>query len=151
MSKIKVGIYNIGNVYLRVVEDRIRIDDASNDGVIDCKIDNLSKAIQIIEQAYRERTNLDISTYGYGGKTIQLQYYQIATGKAVFQSNYIMITHIPDIIKMLKSVKFKKEKYILNKDSMLGLGINDLARLKRTMERRKKVLTDNSGNKYIEV
>ena len=151
MSKIKVGIYNIGNIYLRVDGNEIRIDDNNNDGLISCKIDNLRETIQIIEQAYREKDNIDIVAYGYNRKTIQLQSYQISIGKKVFKSNFILIAHIPDIIKMLKSVKIEKEKYILNKDSMLGLSIKDLVRLTKTMRRRKIVLTDNSGNKYIEV
>ena len=151
MRKIKVGIYNIGNIYLQVNGDIIRINDISNDGVIECEICKLRETIRIIEQAYRKQKNRDSVPYGYGKKTINLQFYQTNIGKRVFRSNYIMIIHIPDIIKMLKSVKFEKEKYILNKDSMLGLCIKDLARLNQSMRRRKRVLTDNNGNKYIEV
>ena len=151
MRKIKVGIYNIGNIYLQVNGDIIRINDISNDGVIECEICKLRETIRIIEQAYRKQKNRDSVPYGYGKKAINLQFYQTNIGKRVFRSNYIMIIHIPDIIKMLKSVKFEKEKYILNKDSMLGLCIKDLARLNQSMRRRKRVLTDNNGNKYIEV
>ena len=151
MSKIKIGIDEIGDIHLRVVEDRIHIDDFSNDGVIECKINKLRETIQIIEQAYRERINLDRNIFAHNRDAIQLQYYQKSIGKEIFKSNYIVIVHIPDIIKMLKSVKIEKEKYILNKDSMLGLGINDLMSLNKSMRRRKKVYTDNDGNKYIEV
>ena len=147
MSKIKIGIDNIDSIYLRVNGNEILINDLSNDGVIECGIDRLSDAIKIIEQAYEERAN----NYGFCDSTIQLQFYQTKIGKKVFKSNFIKIAHMPDIIRMLKSVKIEKEKYILNKDSMLGLGINDLMNLNKSMRRRKKVYTDNDGNKYIEV
>lgn len=151
MGKVKVGIDKIGSIRLWVLENEIRLHDSRNDGIVACKIDKLRETIRIIEQAYRKRANLSSSILGYSGKTIQLQYYQTSIGEIVFRSNYIEIRHIPDIIKMLKSIKIEKEKYILNKDSMLGLCINDLVRLNQSMRRRKTVLTDNSGNKYIEV
>lgn len=151
MRKIKTEITNIGDIYLGVNGYEIRIDDKCNDGEIVCKIGNLRETIRIMEQAYKERTNLWSDVYGYNRNAIQLRYYQRTIGKEVFKSNYIMIEHIPLIIKMLKGVRFEKEKYVLNKDSMLGLCINDLIRLNNAMRRRKTVLTDNSGNKYIEV
>lgn len=151
MGKVEIGIDNIGTIDLRLKGDNLRIDDFSNDGVIECTIGNLRKAIRIIEDVYKNRDNLISLVYGVCRDTIQLSYYQKSIGKNVFRSNYIVIENLPTIIKMLKSVKVEKEKYILNKDSLLGLGINDLEYLKQTMSRRKKVLTDNSGNKYIEV
>ena len=147
MSKIKIGIVNIDSIYLRVNGNEILINDLSNDGVIECGIDSLSDAIKIIEQAYEEQA----TNYELYDNTIPLHFYQTKIGKKVFKSNFIRIAHIPDIIRMLKSVKIEKEKYILNKDSMLGLGINDLMNLNKSMRRRKKVYTDNDGNKYIEV
>jgi hypothetical protein len=151
MKKVEIGIDNIQDIYLRVQGDELRIDDESNDGVIECTIKSLRDTIRIIESAYKKRHDLTDHTYGYGGNTIQLSYYQNSIGKRVFRGNYIVISHLPAIIKMLKSVKVEKEKYILNQESLLGLSISDLAYLKQTMRRRKRVLIDDNGHKYIEV
>ena len=151
MRKVEIGIDNIQDIYLRVQGDELRIDDESNDGVIVCSIKKLRETIRIIEDAYKQRNHLSINTHGYGRNTVQLSYYQTSIGKHVFRGNYIVITHLPMIIKMLKSVKVEKEKYILNKDSLFSLGVNDLVHLKQTMQRRKRVLTDDNGDKYIEV
>lgn len=151
MKRIEIGIDNIQGIYLRIQGDELRIDDYSNDGVIECNIANLRNAIRIMEEAYRNRENLQEVVYGYGSNTVQLSYYQRSIGKRVFDSNYIVISHLPAIIKMLKSVKVEKEKYILNKDSLFGLSVNDLNHLKQIMRRRKRVLTDDNGHKYIEV
>lgn len=151
MGKVKIGIDHIGTISLRLIGNTLRIDDIANDGVIGCTISNLRDTIRIIEDAYKNYHNLDFMVYGHGRDTIQLSDYQRCIGKNVFRGNYIVIEHMPDIIKMLKSVKVEKEKYILNKDSLLRLGINDLECLNQTMRRRKKVFTDNNGCKYIEV
>lgn len=151
MKKVEIGIDNIEDIYLRLQGDELRIDDESNDGVIECSLGNLRETIRIIEGAYKKRKVLNQSIYGYGNSTIQLSYYQNSIGKHVFRGNFIIISHIPDIIRMLKSVKIEKEKVILNRDSLFGLSINDLEYLKQTMKRRKKLLTDNNGCKYIEV
>lgn len=151
MKKVEIGIDNIQNIYLRLYEDKLRIDDESNDGVIECKLGNLKQTIKILKDVYKQNEDLRRDVYGYGRKTIQLSYYQASIGKRVFQGNYIIINHMPAIIKMLKSVKIEKEKYILNKDSLSTLSVNDLVCLQQTMKRRKKVLTDNNGEKYIEV
>lgn len=151
MKKIEIGIDNMHDIYLRVQGDELRIDDESNDGVIECSIKKLRETIRIIEDAYKKRHNLHGNVYGYGSNTVQLSYYQTSIGKHVFRGNYIVISHMPAIIKMLKSVKVEKEKYILNKDSLFSLGVDDLVRLKQTMQRRKRVLTDDNGDKYIEV
>lgn len=151
MRKIEIGIDNIQDIYLRVQGDELRIDDETNDGVIECNIANLRKTIKIIEGAYKKHNDLIYHVYGCGRNTIQLSHYQPSIGKEVFRGNYIIISHIPAIIKMLKSVKVSKVKYILNKNSLLDLGVNDLVFLKQTMQRRKRVLTDNNGYKYIEV
>lgn len=151
MKKIEIGIDNIDDIYLQLRGDELRIYDESNDGVIECSINNLRETIRIIEDVYRKRHNLQGNIYGYGSNTVQLLYYQTSIGKHVFRGNYIVISHLPAIIKMLKSVSVEKEKYILNKDSLLGLSVNNLVYLKQTMKRRKRVLTDNIGNKYIEV
>jgi hypothetical protein len=151
MKKIEIGIDNIQDIYLRVQGDELRIDDESNDGVIECSIKNLRETIRIIEEAYKKHKDLSPSLYGYQCGTIQLSYYQTSIGKKVFSGNYIIISHMPAIIKMLKSVKVEKDKCILHKDNLIGLSINDLVYLKRTMKRRKRVLTDNNGCKYIEV
>lgn len=151
MKRIEIGIDNIQGIYLRIQGDELRIDDYSNDGVIECNIANVRNAIRIMEEAYRNRENLKEVVYGYGCNTVQLSYYQRSIGKRVFDSNYIVIEHLPAIIKMLKSVKVEKEKYILNKDSLFGLSVNDLNHLKQIMRRRKRVLTDDNGHKYIEV
>lgn len=151
MKKIEIGIDNIQDIYLRVQGDELRIDDESNDGVIECSIKKLRETIRIIEGAYKKHKDLNPAIYGYRSQTIQLSYYQSSIGKKVFRGNYIIIGHMPAIIKMLKSVKVEKEKYILNKDSLFSLGVNDLVHLKQTMQRRKRVLTDDNGYKYIEV
>lgn len=151
MKKIKIGIDNIHDIYLRVQGDELRIDDESNDGVIKCSIKKLRETIHILEDVYKKRHNLQRNIYGYGSNTIQLSHYQDIIGKCVFRSNYIVISHMPAIIKMLKSVKVKKEKYVLNKDSLFSLGVDDLVNLEQTMQRRKRVLTDDNGYKYIEV
>ena len=151
MKKIEIGIDNIDDIYLQLLGDELRIYDKSNDGVIECSINNLRETIRIIEGAYKKHKDLNPAIYGYGSQTIQLSYYQSSIGKKVFRGNYIIISHMPAIIKMLKSVSVEKEKYILNKDSLLGLSVNNLVYLKQTMKRRKRVLTDNIGNKYIEV
>lgn len=151
MEKVKIGIDRLHSIRLRLSGDTLRIDDASNDGVIVCDIKNLKKTIRIIEEAYKNHGDLNQYVYGYGRNTIQLEYYQRITGGVVFNSNYISIQSMPTIIKMLKSVKIERGKYIFNKDSLLSLGINDLEYLNQTMRRRKKVLTDNNGCKYIEV
>ncbi len=151
MRKVEIGIDNIQDIYLRIQGDELRIDDETNDGVIECDIKNLRETIKIIEGAYKKHNDLRHHVYGCGRNTIQLSHYQNSIGKEVFLSNYIIISHMPAIIKMLKSVKVEKVKYILNKDSLLGLGINDLIYLKQTMKRRKRVSTDNNGCKYIEV
>lgn len=151
MGKVKIGIDSIGNVSLRLRGDKLRIEDWSNDGVIECAIKNLRKTICIIEEAYKNHNNLENHVYGCGRHTIHLSYYQRTIGKQVFNSNYIVINNIPKIIKMLKSVRVEKKKYILNNNSLLSLGINDLIELQQIMKRKKKVLTDNNGYKYIEV
>lgn len=151
MGKVEIGVNNIGTIYLQLSEDRLRIDDEINDGFIVCHIKKLRDTIRIIENAYKKRDNLHYSVYGSSHLSIQLTEYQRRINKAVFYSNYIRIDHMPAIIKMLKSVKVKKEKYILDNNSLLNLCINDLIILQQTMKRRKKVLTDNNGCKYIEV
>jgi hypothetical protein len=151
MKKVTIGISRIGMIYLRVKEGELRIDDESNEGVIQCTIANLRKTIRIIENAYKKRYDLEEYIYGYGLNTIQLSYYQNSIGEDVFRGNFIVIEHLPDIIKMLKSVKIEKDKYILDRDSLFDLSINDLMYLKQNMKRRKKVCTDNNGYKYIEV
>lgn len=151
MGKIEIGIDNIQDIYLRVEGDKLQIDDESNDGVIKCSIKNLKDTIRIIERAYKNHNNLSYHVYGSGHNTVQLSAYQQSIGVYVFYSNYIVVSHMPNIIKMLKSVKVEKEKCILDKDRLFDLGINDLVNLKQTMRRRKKVLTDENGYKYIEV
>jgi hypothetical protein len=151
MKKVEIGIDQLQGIFLRQCCDELRIDDYSNDGVIECNIANLKNAIRIIEDAYRNREDLQGVVYGYGNNTVQLSYYQRSIGKRVFESNYIVISHLPAIIKMLKSVKVEKEKYILDKESLFGLSINNLAHLKHVMKRRKRVFTDDNGHKYIEV
>lgn len=151
MGKVKIGIEYIQNVCLRLRGNELYINDTTNDGVIVCAIKNLRDTIRIIEEAYKNHRNLNIHVYGHGRNTIQLRTYQSCIGKHVFDSNYILIRSMPTIIEMLKSVKVEKEKYILNKDSLFVLNINDLENLKQTMRRRRKVLTDSNGCKYIEV
>lgn len=151
MGKVKVGIERIQSITLRLQGDNLRIDDSSNDGMIICAIKDLKKTIRIIEHAYKGREDLSPAIRGFYGGTINLGYYQTSIRKQVFHGNYIETSHIPTIIKMLKSVKVEKEKYILNKDNLSCLSISDLEYLKQTMRRRKKVLTDNNGYKYIEV
>lgn len=151
MRKVEIGIDNIQEIYLRLQGDELRIEDETNDGAIECTIGNLRDTIKILEDAYKKRHSLNNNVYGWASNTIQLSYYQASIGKNIFRGNYIIISHLPLIIKMLKSVKVEKEKYILNKDSLFSLGIDDLEYLKQTMQRRKKVLTDENGCKYIEV
>ena len=151
MGKFEIGINHIGAIYLRVKDNELRIDDESNGGIIQCTAKNLRETIRIIEEAYEKCHDLNPAIYGYGCDTINLTKYQSHIGKHVFWGNYIKIRHMPTIIKMLKSVKAEKKKYILNKDSLSGLSIDDLVYLKQTIRRRKKVLTDNNGYKYIEV
>lgn len=151
MKRVQIGISHIGDIHLRVDGDELRIDDENNDGVIECKFGNLRKTIQIIEDVYKQCNDLDQVVYGYGRHTIQLGFYQDRLGLKVFRANYIIVKHMPTIIKMLKSVKIEKEKFVLNRDSLFDLDISDLTYLKQTMQRRKKVLTDENGCKYIEV
>ena len=151
MKKVKIGIEKVNNIFLEIRGDELRINDYSNDGVIECKIDKLRKTISIIKDAYKNRNKIQGHSLGYGGKTIQLNRYQIDIGKRVFHGNFIIISHMPTIIKMLKSVKVEKEKRILDKDSLLTLCVSDLEYLNKTMRRRKRVLLDNNGCKYIEV
>lgn len=151
MKQVEIGIENIDDIYLRYEDGMLCIEDESNDGVIQCSLKNLQQTIKIINDAYRKRVGLSQPIYGSSRETIHLSYYQTSIGKNVFYSNYIRINHMPDIVKMLKSVKVEKEKYVLNNDSLFKLCINDLVYLKQTMRRRKKVLTDENGCKYIEV
>lgn len=151
MGKVEIDIEQIGTICLRLKGNSLHIDDLSNDGIITCGIKDLKKTIRIIEDAYKNRNNLESNVYGYGRNTIQLTYYQYSICKNVFYGNYIEIKHMPAIIKMLESVKVEKEKYILNKESLFGLSIDELDDLKQTMRKRKKVLTDRNGCKYIEV
>ena len=151
MKKIEIGIDNIQDIYLRVQGDELRIDDESNDGVIECSLQNLKKTIQLLENAYAKREDLSLTAYGVGRRTIQLSYYQNSIGRHVCRGNYIIISHLPDIIKMLKRVKICKEKCVLDKQRLMGLDVYDLEELRATMKRRKKVLVDSEGNKYIEV
>ena len=151
MKKFEIGIDNIQDIYLRVQGDELRIDDESNDGVIECSLQNLKKTIRLLENAYAKHEDLSLTAYGVGRRTIQMSYYQNSIGKHVFRGNYIIINHLPDIIKMLKSVKICKEKCVLDKQRLMGLDVDDLEELRATMKRRKKVLVDSEGNKYIEV
>lgn len=151
MKKVHIGINNIGNIQLRMNGDKLRIDDANNDGVIECTVGNLRKTIRFIKEAYKNRHDPNLTPYGYGHKTIQLSHAQSLRGLDIFRANYIIMDNMPDIIKMLESVDIEKDKYILHKDKLLGLGIDELVYLKQTMKRRKKVFTDDNGCKYIEV
>jgi hypothetical protein len=151
MKKIKIGIDRARCIHLRLDGDKLRIDDESNSGVIECTIANLKKTIRMIKHVYDNHRDLDNIVYGADYKTIQLSYYQDSIGNKVCRGNYIVISHMPMIIKMLKSVKVEKEKYILNKDSLSGLSIYDLEYLTRTMRRRRKIMIDDNGCKYIEV
>lgn len=151
MKNFEIGISNIGSIHLEIQGDKLRIDDDYNAGVIICNIKNLRKTIYLIEEIYKNHQNLDSSYYGYNNKTVNLSCYQTRTGKRVCEGNYIEIRSMPKIIKMLKSVKAKKCKYILSKDNLFRLSPNELVCLQKTMQRRKKVLTDNNGCNYIEV
>jgi hypothetical protein len=150
MKKIKIGIDRLGYISLRLNGDKLRIDDESNNGVIECTIANLKNTIRMIKHVYDNHRDLDDILYGAGCETIQLSYYQDNIGNHVCRGNYIVISHMPKIIKMLKSVKVDKEKYILNKNSLSGLSIYDLEYLTRTMRRRRKIMIDDNGCKYIE-
>lgn len=151
MKKVEIGIDNIQYIYLRLCGDVLRVHDESNDGVIECTIENLRKTIRLIEDVYKKHKDLNPEIYGSHKHTIQLSYYQVTVGKNVCRGNYILIHNMPTIIKMLKSVKVEKKKYILNKYNLCSLCVKDLESLKQTMKRRKKVLTDENGYKYIEV
>jgi hypothetical protein len=151
MEKVKIGIRNIEDITLHLHGNDLRIDDYSNDGVIECSLQSLKKTIKLLENAYAKREDLSFTVFGASQRTIQMQYYQTSIGEHVFRGNYIIINHIPDIIKMLKSVKICKEKCVLDKLHLMGLNLDDLEELNATMRRRKKVLVDSEGNKYIEV
>lgn len=151
MKKVTIGISNIGSIYLRVKDGYLSIEDLNNDGAIECSIKDIKKAIRIIKDVYNNHSELSNIPYGSSGNTIHLGRYQISNGLKVFASNYIIISHMPDIIKMLKSVKVEKVKYILEQDSLLGLCLDELLYLKNTMNRRRKILVDDSCSKYIEV
>lgn len=151
MEKVKIGIRNLEDITLSLHGDELRIDDYTNDGVIECSLQNLKKTIRLLENAYAKREVLSFSVFGVNRRTIQMNCYQNSIGEYVFRGNYIIINHIPDIIKMLKSVKICKEKCVLDKQHLMGLNLDDLEELNATMRRRKKVLMDSEGNKYIEV
>lgn len=151
MEKVKIGIQNINDITLSLHGNELRIDDYTNDGVIECSLRNLKKTIRILENAYAMRDDLNYSAYGASRRTMQMAFYQSSIHEDVFRGNYIIINHIPDIIKMLKSVKVCKEKCVLDKQRLMGLSVGDLEELRATMKRIKKVLVDSEGNKYIEV
>lgn len=151
MKKIKIGIGNIDDIFLESDGVTLCLNDYSNDGVIECKLDKLQETISIIENAYKNRNIIQHHSLGYNRKTINLVNYQTDIGKRVFYGNYILISHMKTIIKMLKSVSVEKEKRILEKDNLLNLCIEDLEYLNKTMKRRKRVLIDSNGCKYIEV
>lgn len=150
MREVEIGIRNIDTLYLQSYSDELRIDDERNDGVIECRFENLKKTIRILQDVYNKRESFNQYVCG-GRNTLHLGEYQRQNNLQVFRANYIIIDHIPAMIEMLESVKIKKVKYILEKDSLIGLNLNDLLSLKNTMRRRKKILIDNSGSKYIEV
>lgn len=149
--KVDIGIRDIGLIHLGEDDDYLEINDWSNDGYIKFKTRNIKKVIHFIKNIYNNHRKLDGILYGYDRRAIKLECCQSKLGLNILKSNYITISHMPDIIKMLKSVKVEKEKYILEKDNLAKLNINDLLDLQRIMKRRKKVFVDNNNSKYIEV